>query len=267
MVSFPRTHTRSAFAAAAVVAAVGGGFAIAGCSSSSSPAVARPPATSAPPAASPPPSTSAPAPFAPGYPGSLPSFQGGGNPGSYPASTSNTGSAALAQTLGSRLGTELKGTAPQTVSIAGTDTLGKQIPAGATVDKAAKTVTFTANQVSFTIVGVPPDGPDMTFQLAGLIDPAIVVPQNAQVTVQFVNGDNDQAHGWMIVNEQPPFSFYQPKAPAIPGAFSGLIGDPTSQGQGASTFTFQSGSAGTYQYICPMPGHAQMGMHGAFIIR
>jgi len=24
---------------------------------------------------------------------------------------------------------------------------------------------------------------------------------------------------------------------------------------------------GTYQYICPMPGHAQMGMHGAFIVR
>jgi rusticyanin len=266
MVTFSRT--RSAFAAAAVVAAVGGGFAIAGCSSSPSSAVAQPPAASAPPAATPPPPTSAPAPFAPGYPGSLPSFQGGGNPGSYPTSSSNTGSPALAQTLGSRLGTELKGLAPQTVSIAETDKLGKQIPAGATVDKATKTVTFTGSQVSFTIVGVPPDGPDMTFQMAGLIDPAIVVPQNAQVTVQFINGDNDQAHGWMIVNEQPPFSFYQTtKSPAIPGAFSGLIGDPTSRGQGATAFSFQSGSAGTYQYICPMPGHAQMGMHGAFIVR
>jgi len=28
-----------------------------------------------------------------------------------------------------------------------------------------------------------------------------------------------------------------------------------------------SAMPGTYQYICPMPGHAQMGMHGAFIVR
>jgi len=73
----------------------------------------------------------------------------------------------------------------------------------------------------------------MTFRVGGLTDPTIVVPQDAQVTVQF----------------------------------SGLVGDPTASGQGASTFTFQAGPAGTYQYICLMPGHAQMGMHGAFIVR
>lgn len=56
------------------------------------------------------------------------------------------------------------------------------------------------------------------------------------------------------------------QAPGISGAFSGLIGDPTASGQGASTFSFQAGPAGRYEYICPMPGHAQMGMHGAFIV-
>jgi len=55
--------------------------------------------------------------------------------------------------------------------------------------------------------------------------------------------------------------------PSISGAFSGVIGDPTASGQGARTFTFQAGPAGTYRYICPMPGHAQMGMHGGFIVR
>ncbi len=55
--------------------------------------------------------------------------------------------------------------------------------------------------------------------------------------------------------------------PSIDGAFSGLIGDPTASGDGASTITFQVGPPGTHQYICPMPGHAQMGMHGAFIVR
>jgi plastocyanin len=71
----------------------------------------------------------------------------------------------------------------------------------------------------------------------------------------------------MVVNEQPPFSFYQPKTLSVTDAFSGLIGNPTANGQSASTFTFQAGPAGSYQYICPMPGHAQMGMHGPFIVR
>ncbi len=161
----------------------------------------------------------------------------------------------------------MAGMAPQTVSLAQTRALSDQVPAGASVDKASNTITFTGGSVSFTVVAVPPGGPDMTFRVAGLANPALIVPQGAQVTVQFINGDTDEAHAWMITSEQPPFSFYQPKTPAIPGAFSGLIGDPTASGQGASTITFSAGAAGTYQYICPLPGHAQMGMHGAFIVR
>ena len=176
-------------------------------------------------------------------------------------------SSALAQSIGKRAGAALAGLAPQSVSLAQTRTLAAQVPAGASVDKASNTITFTASSVSFTVVAVPPGGPDMTFRIAGLTNPALIVPQGAQVTVRFINGDSDEAHAWMIVNEQPPFGFYQPKTPDISGAFSGLIGDPTAAGQGASTFTFQAGPAGTYQYICPMPGHAQMGMHGPFIVR
>ena len=176
-------------------------------------------------------------------------------------------SSALAQTIGRQAGTALAGRAPQAVSLARTRALGDQVPAGAIVDKASDTVTFTGRSVSFTVVAVPPGGPDMSFRVAGLTNPALVVPAGAQVTVQFINGDSDEAHGWIVVNEQPPFSFGQPKVPAIGGAFSGLIGDPTASGQGASTITFQAGHPGAYQYICPMPGHAQMGMHGAFIVR
>ena len=237
----PRIRARTAVVTAVIaVLAAGGGYAIAR-GTASSPAPAASPAV----AASPPPAAASPA--APAT--------GGGNPSS------------LAQSIGQQVGTAMAGLAPQTVSLAQTRTLGDQVPAGASVDRASNTITFTASSVSFTVVAVPPGGPDMTFRVAGLTDPAIVVPQDAQVTVQFINGDNDEAHAWMIVDEQPPFSFYQPKTPAIPGAFSGLIGDPTASGQGASTFTFHAGSAGTYQYICPMPGHAQMGMHGAFIVR
>jgi len=237
------------------VLAAGGGYAIARGTAGSPAGAAAPPA-----AASPPPAAASPATPA----------TGGGNPGtSMGGGTGSSGfsSSSLAQSIGQQAGTAMAGLAPQTVSLAQTRTLGDQVPAGAILDRASNTITFTASSVSFTVVAVPPGGPDMTFRVAGLTDPAIVVPHDAQVTVQFINGDNDEAHAWMIVNEQPPFSFYQPKTPAIPGAFSGLIGDPTASGQGASTVTFQAGPAGTYQYICPMPGHAQMGMHGAFIVR
>ncbi|MBV9447021.1 MAG: hypothetical protein JO345_14150 [Streptosporangiaceae bacterium] len=44
-------------------------------------------------------------------------------------------------------------------------------------------------------------------------------------------------------------------------------GDPTPAGDGANTFSFTAGTTGSYQYICPMPGHAQMGMHGSFVVR
>ncbi len=244
----PRIHARTALVTAIIaVLAAGGGYAIAR-GTASTPASAASPAAAA--------SLATPA-------------TGGSNPGTSMGGGGSSGfsSSSLAQSIGQQAGTAMAGLAPQTVSLAQTRTLGDQVPAGASVDRASNTITFTASSVSFTVVAVSPGGPDMTFRVAGLTDPAIVVPRGSQVTVQFINGDNDEAHAWMIVDEQPPFSFYQPKTPAIPGAFSGLIGDPTANGQGASTFTFQAGPAGTYQYICPMPGHAQMGMHGAFIVR
>jgi len=51
------------------------------------------------------------------------------------------------------------------------------------------------------------------------------------------------------------------------GASAGVIGNPVSAGDGANTIRFTATSTGDYQYICPMPGHAQMGMHGAFNVR
>ena len=254
----PRPHARMALVAAVIaVIAGGGGYAIARDTASSPTLAASPPA-----AASPPPAAASPAAPAPG--GGNPGMSVGGGGSSAGAGFS---SSSLAQSIGKQAGVAMAGMAPQTVSLAQTRALSDQVPAGASVDKASNTITFTGGSVSFTVVAVPPGGPDMTFRVAGLTNPALIVPQGAQVTVQFINGDTDEAHAWMITSEQPPFSFYQPKTPAIPGAFSGLIGDPTVGGQGASTVTFSAGAAGTYQYICPLPGHAQMGMHGAFIVR
>jgi plastocyanin len=54
---------------------------------------------------------------------------------------------------------------------------------------------------------------------------------------------------------------------SYPGHAYGVIGDPTAAGDGANTVSFTVSGPGGYEYICPMPGHAQMGMHGSFTVR
>jgi rusticyanin len=172
----------------------------------------------------------------------------------------------LAQFIAQKAGTGLAGKAPQNVSLGQVKALSDQVPPGASIDTQTGTITFHTTDVSFTVVAVAPGMPDMAFTIAGLANPAIVVPSGSRVTVRFINNDPDEAHGWLITGSQPPFEFGQPDTPAIAGAYAGIIGDPTAAGDGANTITFTAGSTGSYQYICPMPGHAQLGMHGSFTV-
>jgi rusticyanin len=176
-------------------------------------------------------------------------------------------SMSLAQSIAMRAGTRLAGKAPQTVSTSQVQALSEQAPAGARIDRSADTITFTGTSASFTVVAIAPGGRDMTFGIGGLTNPTVIVPQGARVTVRFINNDTNEAHGWLVTAQQPPFDFGQSVMPAINGASAGVIGDPTAAGDGASTIIFQASTAGSYQYICPMPGHAQMGMHGRFVVR
>jgi rusticyanin len=173
----------------------------------------------------------------------------------------------LAQFIAQKAGTGLAGRAPQNVPLSQVKALSEQDPAGASIDPRTDTITFYTATVSFTVVAIAPGKPDMTFTVAGLTNPTIIVPRAAQVTVRFMNNDTDEAHGWLITGNKPPFEFGQPATPAIAGAYSGIVGDPTSAGDGANTVSFTASDTGSYDYICPMPGHAQMGMHGSFIVR
>lgn len=179
----------------------------------------------------------------------------------------NSPNAALAQFIGQEAGKRLAGNAPLDVDAAQVRVLGNQLPKGSSVDACADRITFSTHTVAFVVEAVPPNNPDMTFRIAGLIDPTVVVPLGAMVTVEFINADNDEAHGWVITSAQPPFTFRAATPPALPGASAAVIGDPTPAGQGARTIAFTASTAGTFQYICPMPGHAQMGMHGTFIVQ
>ena len=179
----------------------------------------------------------------------------------------SSSAASLAQLIGQQAGKALAGNAPLTVTDTQLQVLGDQVPRGARVDACADRITFSTANVSFAVEAVPPGNPDMTFRIAGLVDPAVVVPAGAIVTVEFINADSDEAHGWVLTTSQPPFAFSAASAPALAGAAAGVIGDPTPGGHGARIITFTASTSGAYQCICPMPGHAQMGMHGAFIVR
>jgi hypothetical protein len=68
---------------------------------------------------------------------------------------------------------------------------------GAAVDRATERITFTGSSAAFTVVASPAAADDR-FEVAGLVNPTIVVPTNARVSIQYVNADGTSAHGLVI---------------------------------------------------------------------
>lgn len=146
--------------------------------------------------------------------------------------------------------------------------LARQAPAGARIDRARRTITFTSARVQLAAVASPAGGPDETFRIAGLVNPAIAVPAGARVSIQLVNADPDTAHG-LVITASGARSSWMPMmiaAPAFTGSALWFLGNPTAAGMHAGTLTFTARAPGTYHYLCPVPGHAQKGMAGTFTV-
>ena len=77
-------------------------------------------------------------------------------------------------------------------------TFGSQVPAGARINRATRTITFTTGSVHLAAVASPAGGPDETFRIAGMVNPTITVPAGAWVSIQVINADPDTAHGLVI---------------------------------------------------------------------
>ena len=154
------------------------------------------------------------------------------------------------------------------VSAAQAGQLGSQVPAGATLDRAANRITFTGTSVRLTVLASPAGGPDETFRIAGLTDPAITVPAGAQVSIEVINADPDTAHG-LVITAGGATSSWMPMVtarPAFPGSAVWFLGNPTPAGMHAATLGFTATTPGSYRYLCPVPGHVQKGMTGAFTV-
>lgn len=53
---------------------------------------------------------------------------------------------------------------------------------------------------------------------------------------------------------------------AFTGSALWFLGNPTAAGMHAGILQFTATTPGTYHYLCPVPGHAQEGMAGAFTV-
>jgi len=146
--------------------------------------------------------------------------------------------------------------------------LGRQIPAGAAVSSADHRITFSGPSVRLVVLASPAGGPDETFRVAGLVNPAVVVKVNARVSIEVVNADLDTAHG-LVITASGAGSSWMPMLTAS-AAFAGsavwFLGNPTTAGMHAATLSFTASRPGTYRYLCPVPGHAQEGMTGTFTV-
>lgn len=165
------------------------------------------------------------------------------------------------------MGTAMAGTNVQSVSTATAQSLGDAVPAGATADRARNRLVFQTPDVHLAVLASPADGPDMTFRIAGMADPTVVVPQGAQVSVEFLNADADTAHGWLLTPGAPssfPYMAMMADPPAFGRSFAVPLGNPTATAMPVETITFTASQSGQYTYLCPVPGHAQRGMHGGF---
>ena len=146
--------------------------------------------------------------------------------------------------------------------------LSSQVPAGATASRAQHRITFSGTTARLTVLTSPAGGPDETFRIAGMANPAVAVNVGAHVSIEVINANPDTAQGLAITTGQARSS-PMPMATArlaFAGAAVWFLGDPTSAGMHTATLTFTATTPGTYRYLCPVPGHAQDGMTGTFTV-
>jgi hypothetical protein len=94
------------------------------------------------------------------------------------------------------------------------------------------------------------------------------VPAGAKVPMQLVNADTTSAHGLVVPAADASHSRtpMMTSGPAFSGAAVWFLGNSTSAGVHTATITFTDATAGTYQYLCPLPGYAQRGMADTLVV-
>ncbi len=146
---------------------------------------------------------------------------------------------------------------------------------GGRVDGAGR-VHFRGRAVTIDLIAVQPHFPDMSFELADRVNPTIVVPAGARVTLKLLNMDYGpgMAHGVVVIAAGPPYPVLGMQSLGPRLAVLGPI--PARSGAAFATSRYAEASVrfkapvtpGTYYYACQWPGHAEGDhMYGKFEVR
>jgi uncharacterized cupredoxin-like copper-binding protein len=139
-----------------------------------------------------------------------------------------------------------------------------QVPRGSLVRRLSNMARFPGRSVHVVMAALPDD----RFEAAGMVDPVIVVSAGATVRISLLNEDATSAHG-VAVTPMGASSCWEPMAQAQPsfkGAALWFLGDMTAGRVHEGTLKFRASVPGAYQYVDPVPGHAQAGMAGDFVV-
>ncbi|MGO8693551.1 MAG: hypothetical protein ACLQMF_07730 [Rectinemataceae bacterium] len=149
----------------------------------------------------------------------------------------------------------------------------EQSAATAHADKAKNEVDFTGSHILLAMAAVQPGFPDTTFEVAGLVDPTIVVPSGSLITLTLINMDygQDMEHGVAITPIGSPCPILGMMG--MPDCFAGVPILPPRDRNNVDdarypegSITFQAPAAGVYYYLCQYYDHASKGMYGKFVV-
>ena len=140
---------------------------------------------------------------------------------------------------------------------------------GASIDPTANTVTYMGQTVTLVALASPHGKPNMTWEIDGLVNPTVVVQPAAQLDLVLVNTDWGYMHGFELTTTPPPYP-YMAMAGVADSFFLMPLPPRTAKDTATATYYTRSASfttaAGTSRYLCPVPGHAAMGMFGTLIV-
>lgn len=140
---------------------------------------------------------------------------------------------------------------------------------GAVLNRQKNTITYSGKSIDLVALASPHGKPNMTWEIDGMVNPTVIIPPHATIQVTLVNTDWGYMHGFEVTATAPPYSYMSMMDVNSDFLLMPLPERTTKSLTTAEYFT-RSGhlhlSAGTYHYLCPMPGHAQQGMYGTLKI-
>ena len=157
--------------------------------------------------------------------------------------------------LGPALGAQPKTlSAPQVAAADQTATRGA-------VSADRKTLTFRQKTVRL-VARSGPASDMLSYRIAGLRNPTLIVSAGATLKTLFINTDDDMTHNLRFTVQGPSFK----------GAVKS-VGTANLPHKSGTTYHAEDvilrvpAHAGTYTYFCTVPGHAPGGMYGTLIVR